>query len=80
MKIKELRDLLIRMGNNYDNNEVCVEIVRRNSVGGTPIARVKSGFNGFDWDSGKFILHTEIPLMEVTKDENRDIKIDNILD
>lgn len=79
MKLKELRDLLNNMGERYDDNEVCVEVFRANSMGGTPTVKVRSAFNGFDWNSGKFIMHTDIMLIEIPKEEKRDMIIDNIL-
>ncbi len=80
MKVKELREMLNNMDPRQYENEVCVEVVRKGSMGGTPTVRVRSGFNGFDWDSGRFILHTFEPVMEIKKEDKRDIIIDDIID
>lgn len=79
MKVKELRDILNNMPERYDENEVSVKVFRRNSMGGTPAVKIKSIINGFDWDSGRCIIGTEVPVMEISKEEQRDINIDTII-
>lgn len=80
MTVKELRDILNKMEEHYDNNRVCVRILKRGVMGGSPCVSVRAINNGFDWDSGKCIIYTDPDVTEVTKDEKRDINIDNILD
>lgn len=80
MKLKELRDKLNAMNSHHDDDEVLVEVVRRGAVGGTPAVKVRSANSGFDWDNGRFIIHTDVPLKEITLDEKRDINIDKIID
>lgn len=80
MKLRELRDRLNSIDSRHDDDEVLVEVVRRGAVGGTPAVKVKSANRGFDWDNGRFIIHTEVPLKEISLDEKRDINIDTIID
>jgi len=80
MTVKELRDILNNMEEHYDNNRVCVRILKRGVMGGSPCVNVRAINNGFDWDSGKCIIYTDPDVAEVTKDEKRDINIDNIMD
>lgn len=79
MKVKELRDLLNSMPEHYDDNTVCVEVFRKNAVGGTPVVGIRSINNGFDWDNHKCIIRTDVDLIEITKEEKRDINIDRII-
>jgi non-homologous end joining protein Ku len=79
MRVKELREILNRIPERHDDDEVCVEVFRKNAMGGTPTVRVRSIHNGFDWDRGKFIIHTETDLKEISKEEKRDINIDTII-
>jgi hypothetical protein len=79
MKLKDLRDLLNKMGDRHDEDEVLVEVYRKNSMGGTPAVKVRSANSGFDWDNGRFIIQTENPVMEITKNKKRDMQIDDII-
>ena len=79
MKVKELRDLLNSMTEYHDNEEVCVEVFRKNAIGGTPTVKIRSINSGFDWNKGKFIIRTETDLMEISKEDKRDINIDQII-
>ena len=67
-ELKRLVDLYQRPGH-YEDPEVVVEIkLPYSTVGGMPTVKIKSAQMGFDWDSGKFIFHTEEPLCPSDRD------------
>lgn len=69
MKLTELRDICERYlstAQNYRKDlDVCVVIKTSGSIGGTPVVAVKNCQVGFDWNSGKFMIYTEEPVMKV---------------
>ena len=70
MKLSELKriiDLTVESLMPYDDPEVMVNITTSGSVGGTPCVKVKNAFKGFDWDSGKFIIMSDEPVMKVNQ-------------
>jgi len=79
MKLKDLKNLLNNMSSRHDDDDVLVEVTRKGAVGGTPAVKVRSANSGFDWDNGRFIIRTEVPLKEITLEEKRDINIDTII-
>ena len=62
MKLSKLTKLIDRHFeyNRHDDPEVVISIkLPYSTVGAMPTVGVKSAQNGFDWDSGKFILTPE---------------------
>ena len=80
MTVKELKDKLNSMHEIYDDNIICVKVIRRGSMGGTPTVGVRSISNGFDWDSRRCIIHTDKDIIEIPTNEKRDIIIDDIIE
>lgn len=66
MKVKDLKAWL---ENTHDEYEVVIPVVRLDTIGPMPSVKLESASNGFDWDHGKFILHAESKLREITADE-----------
>lgn len=65
-KLKKIVDIYVENLQDYQDPNVVVA-VKGSGVGGTPCVDVKSAHVGFDWDSGKFIIHTEGRLLKVDK-------------
>jgi len=65
MKFSELKRLVdLYHSGSRDDNEVVIQIkLPYSTVGGTPFAKVKNVYPGFDWDQGKFFV---IPEEDVT--------------
>lgn len=78
MTVKELRDYLNGLEPWHDNDTVCVKVFDAKTFGGTPTVKVVSLCSGFDWDSGKHMIITEPEVIRLTKEDRRDIIIDNL--
>ena len=60
MKLKELKDRIdsqIRIMMQAEEAEVVVQVHSTGSIGFTPAVSIESAHLGFDWDSGRYILH-----------------------
>lgn len=71
MKFSELKRLveLYHRDGHHEDPEVVVQIkLPYSTVGGSPTVKIKNAYMGFDWDSGKFIFHTEEPLTPSDRD------------
>jgi len=66
MKLSELKfhvDRVVSFQLPYEDPEVVIQTkLPYSSVGGTPFTKIKSSYNGFDWNQGKFFLVPEEPL------------------
>lgn len=66
MTLKELKqgvDAYYEMGDKYHDLEVCISN-GKSCWGGTSVTKVKNANRGIDWDSRKFILQPEVPMIE----------------
>jgi hypothetical protein len=66
MTLEELKkrvDTYYEMNEQYRYLEVCIPN-NKGGMGGTPVTNVKFANKGIDWDSGKFILTPEKPMVE----------------
>lgn len=79
MKLKDLKQILDAYADTYGDWDVRIEVTRRNAMGGTPTVDIRAIAPGFDWDHHKIIVRTEVPLKEITKEEKRDINIDDVI-
>lgn len=82
MKLIELKNIIdryIESNPRYEEYDVRIEVIRKGAVGGTPTVDIKSIHPGFDWDNHKFIIHTNVPIKEISVEDKRDINIDNII-
>lgn len=69
MTLKELKqrvDTYYEMNERYHDLEVCIPN-NKGGLGGTSVTKVKYANKGIDWDSGKFILSPEVPMIERPK-------------
>lgn len=77
MKFSELKrivDLHFRDGH-YEDPEVVIQIkLPYNTVGGTPVVKVKNIYMGFDWDHGKFIIYPEEEITPSDRDFAKQMK------
>ena len=78
MTVKELRDYLNSLEKYHDNDIVCVRVFDAKTLGGAPTVKVKSIHSGFDWDSGKHTIITDPEVIKLSKEDRRDIIIDNL--
>lgn len=78
MTVKELREYLNGLDPWHDNDRVCIKVFDPKTFGGTPVVDIKSLHSGFDWDSGKHIIVTDPEVIKLTKEDRRDIIIDNL--
>lgn len=69
MKVKELAELFNhpRMERIMDD-DVVIELSEP-SIGPIAMVEVKSAFQGFDWESGKFIIHPSEPVVRRTENQ-----------
>ncbi len=66
MKVEDLRNALQYA---KDGDEVTIAVkLPYATVGSIPLVAVKSAMCGFDWESGKFILHAFEPLTPADRD------------
>ena len=69
MKLIELKakvDYLIERGNN-DDLDVCVPNCMGYGMGGMNVTHVKGVCRGIDWDSKKFIIWTDVEMINKPK-------------
>lgn len=69
VNINEAIELLQRirgLGSRKGEQNLCVQVHRPGSIGGTPSVPVKYMFSGFDWDSGKLLISLEREVTDLT--------------
>jgi len=71
MKLSELHRIvnLLHRPDHYMDPEVVIQVKPPfTTVGGTPSVNVKTVYNGFDWDNGKFFVIPEETLVNADVD------------
>lgn len=78
MKLEELKNKIdfYCLHGGIDGIEVCIPN-NKGGMGGTPVTKVKFASRGFDWDSDKFMITPDVPMVEMTKEWKEDQKIEN---
>jgi hypothetical protein len=56
------KELLQAVQHMRDDDEIVI-VLKQPSVGGTANVKVQSVSDGFDWDNGKILIHTETPVV-----------------
>lgn len=71
MKVDEATDQLGGVIARQPNREwtLVVKVFNPGSVGGTPCVAVKRMDVGFDWDNGKVMIETDLPLTTLTPED-----------
>lgn len=60
--LKQLVDVAVAELADYEDEEVVVPLAVP-SIGGRANVHITSGSSGFDWDKGRFFLHTLNPVI-----------------
>ena len=71
MTLRELKqrvDFILEQRDQYGDIEVCIPN-GKNTMGGTSVTPVKIAYRGIDWDSSKFIIVPETPMVEQSKND-----------
>lgn len=71
MKVEEVIEQLSEVTSRQPNREwnVVVKVFNPGTVGGTPCVGVNRLDIGFDWDNGKVMLETDVPLTTLTRED-----------
>lgn len=71
MKVEEAIELLTGVIARQPNRDwnVVVKVFNPGTVGGTPCVGVNRLHIGFDWDNGKVMLETDVPLTTLTPED-----------
>ena len=67
MTVKELKEFLNKLDDNYNEHELNVVISRPNAIGGTPKVGIKFISVGFDFDNGTLLIEPQNTLIEKPK-------------
>jgi microsomal dipeptidase-like Zn-dependent dipeptidase len=67
MTVKDLKEFLNKLDDNYNDHELNVVISRPNAIGGTPKVGVRHIGIGFDFDNGTLMIETQTTLIEKPK-------------
>jgi hypothetical protein len=62
-ELKQKIDHYYEMSDRYHDLEVCIPN-NKNGYGGTSVTMIKNAHRGVDWDSGKFFIIPETPMIE----------------
>jgi len=63
MKLRDLKQIVNHFGEHELDDEVVVSIAEK-GFPGTPCVKVIGICMGFDWDHGKAMIQTEVPLVK----------------
>lgn len=69
MLAHEISERINRLFTRSPELEARIVIQSQGSVGGTPTVAVRDALAGFDWDSGKFLIYPEQPLIPLTPED-----------
>jgi hypothetical protein len=71
MKLEEVIEQLSGVISRQPNREwkLFVKVFNPGTVGGTPCVSVKHLNVGFDWDNGKVMIETDVPLTTLTPED-----------